>query len=65
MKPTNFPVKLDKRRAEALERQTSYDTVPAKDKLARLDRMFGVGLGAKKERAKLIKALEKACEVKK
>jgi len=42
---------------EADERQIAYDLVSVKDKIARLDQLFGKGAGARKQRAKLEKLL--------
>lgn len=44
---------LVRRRTEAKERQATYDSLPPAEILKNLDRAFGVGQGAKKERAKL------------
>lgn len=41
------------RQNEAKERQAIYDKLTPKQKLAKLDKMFGQGVGAKKERAKI------------
>lgn len=48
---------LDMRRKEAAERQEAYDKLSLKEKLERLDRKFPGG--AAKQRARLLKALEK------
>ena len=45
------------RRKDAKERQDAYDKLSLKEKLDRLDRKFPGG--AKKQRARLLKALEK------
>lgn len=42
-----------RRRTEAKERQAKYDLLTPQQHLQALDRAFGVGQGAKKERAKL------------
>jgi hypothetical protein len=39
--------------AEAAERQEAYDKLSVKEKIEKLDQQFGVGVGAKKQRAKL------------
>lgn len=52
----NFPHRVEKRRAEATERQKQYDKLSTKDKIAQLDRL---GVTAGKQRAKLIAKLEK------
>ena len=41
------------RRDEAKERQEAFSKLSNEDKLALLDRRLGVGLGAKKQRARL------------
>jgi hypothetical protein len=41
------------KREEAVERQTAYDALNASQKIALLDSRLGVGVGAKKQRAKL------------
>jgi hypothetical protein len=42
------------RRESAVERQAAYDQLTIQQKLEALDRQFGVGLGAQKQRARLI-----------
>lgn len=49
---------IDQRRAEAALRQKKYDLASVEDKLAKLDRLFGMGLGAARERKKLAKEFE-------
>lgn len=49
---------IDQRRSEAAARQKKYNLASVEDKLAKLDRLFGVGLGAARERKKLAKELE-------
>jgi hypothetical protein len=51
------PASLEMRRREATERQEAYDKLSLQEKLDRLDRKFPGG--AKKQRARLLKALEK------
>lgn len=41
------------RREEAASRQEAYNKLSAKEKLEKLDEKLGVGVGAKKQRAKL------------
>lgn len=43
---------------EADERKEAYDKLSVKEKIARLDQKFGVGIGAKKQRERLAKLLE-------
>ena len=45
--------KRQKRRDAADDRQAEYDSLSASEKIAKLDKLLGVGLGAKKERARL------------
>jgi len=47
------------RRKEAEERQKAYDNLTTQQKLDRLDKKFGKGKGAAKERARLEKKLNK------
>jgi hypothetical protein len=49
--------RLEERREDAKERQEVADQRTPHEQLARLDRMFGPGQGAKKERAKLAKKI--------
>jgi hypothetical protein len=49
----NSPSRIDARRQSALTRQLASDALTPEQKLQNLDAAFGVGLGAKKERAKL------------
>lgn len=44
---------------QAQERQEAYDALSTLDKIALLDRRLGAGKGAKKQRARLAKALAK------
>ena len=48
-----------RRREEAKERQEGRDTLSAAAQIGVLDRRLGVGCGAKKERARLQKQVEK------
>lgn len=41
------------RQKEAVERQEAHDDLTTQQKIDKLDRKFGIGLSAKKERAKL------------
>ena len=51
------------KREEAKERAEAYNKLSVVEKIARLDSMFGVGLGAKKVRAKLSNPVENVAEV--
>jgi len=42
------------KRKEAMERKATTDKLSAKEKLTRLDKRLGVGIGAKKERTRLL-----------
>ena len=44
---------LEIKRKEAESRQEVYGNLSAKEKIAKLDKKFGKGLGAKKERIRL------------
>jgi hypothetical protein len=43
---------------EAVSRQETYDKLTATQKIKKLDKKLGKGIGAKKQRAKLNKELE-------
>ena len=47
------PDKKKWRQEEAIERQTAYDKLSIREKLDLLDRRLGIGVGAKKQRARL------------
>lgn len=47
------------KREEATQRQADHDSLTVAQKLAKLDAKFGVGVGAKKERARLTSVSEK------
>jgi hypothetical protein len=49
---------LNRRREEAQARQVAYDALTPSEKIIALDDRLGPGVGARKERAKLWKALE-------
>ncbi len=46
------------KREEAEERQAEHDKLTPQQKIDKLDRKFGKGIGAKKERAKLQALIE-------
>jgi hypothetical protein len=48
----------ERKREEAEARQAAYDSLTVQQKIARLDKKFGNGQGASKERAKLQKQLD-------
>ena len=49
-----------KRRDEAAARQAECDKLSPEERLARLDKLFGKGEGAKRERARLLARIEKS-----
>ncbi len=51
----NFPDRKEIRQKEAIARQEARNKRTNIQQLERLDRAFGVGMGATKERAKLLK----------
>lgn len=57
MNPSNFPRRKEAKRASAAARAEAYAKLTPQQKLARLDAAFGVGLGAKRERARLAKPI--------
>lgn len=65
MKRMNFPGRRKLRREEALERAQARSDRSHQEQLARLDRLFGKGKGAAKERARLAGEIEKAAAAKK
>lgn len=54
----NFPERKQIRKASADKRQSERNKRSAKEQLQMLDKMFGINLGASKERKKLNKAQE-------
>lgn len=55
----NFPGRKDEKRAGAKARQEAYDKLTPKQKLDLLDDKLGNGVGAKRQRRRLAKLLEK------
>lgn len=53
MNPTNFPGRKKFRQEQAVTMQEAANKLTPEAKLANLDKKLGVGVGAKKERAKL------------
>lgn len=45
----------EQKKTEAAERQAEYDKLTPEEKIAKLDKKFGNGKGANKERARLSK----------
>jgi len=54
------PDKASQRREDAAERQQKSDALTTEEKIQKLDMKFGVGIGAKKERARLALIIEKS-----
>ncbi len=50
----NSNVRLEKRRKEAMERQEEYLKLTIEEKILKLDRKLGCGIGAAKQRIKLL-----------
>jgi hypothetical protein len=73
MKRANMSRRMDAKRASAQERQARWDSLSVAQKIADLDRRLGDGVGASKQRAKLLvraeseadKASKKAKEARK
>jgi len=53
----NAKGRIEKRQKEAIIRQEAYAKLTVPEKIAQLDKLFGVGLGAKKVRMKLAKVV--------
>lgn len=53
MNTKNFPRNKERKRAEAKTRQEASGKLSSQQRLERLDRLFGEGQGATKERLKL------------
>jgi len=49
--------RVERKRKEAELRQLRYEGLTPQQKLAKLDRLLGEGIGAKKQRAKLLAQL--------
>jgi hypothetical protein len=52
---TKHQLRLE-RKAAASERQIKHDALTVKQRIEKLDKLLGVGMGAKKERARLANA---------
>lgn len=59
MLPKNFPYRKQLKREAGEKRQAEYDKLSIQEKLERLDRIFGAGLGATRQRARYAKLLAK------
>lgn len=53
-----MPQTNEQKRTSATKRQAEYDALTPQQKLDRLDRAFGKGVGAAKERAKVLKRMK-------
>ena len=62
MKRGNMPQRKAEKQKSATERAASYAKLTPKEALERLDKMFGLSVGAKKQREKLVKLGQKAIE---
>jgi hypothetical protein len=60
MNTANFPRNKARKQAEAVARKAVTDALTLPQRLARLDTLFGPGLGAKRERARIQTKIEKA-----
>jgi hypothetical protein len=58
--PNRNRIRLDERRASAAERAAAHAQLTPQQKLAKLDARLGEGVGAVRERARLMKELAKA-----
>jgi hypothetical protein len=62
MNPRNFPLNKERKQKEAAARQEASDKLTPEQRIAKLDELFGPGLGARKERLKLDLKLKKAAD---
>ena len=53
MKRENFSGRKETRKAQAIARQVEHGKLSKVEKIAKLDRLLGIGKGATKERGKL------------
>jgi hypothetical protein len=56
MLPANFPYRKELKAKDAVERRIGYDNMTIAEKIAMLDRRLGKGIGAKKQRERLLAA---------
>lgn len=57
MNTANFPNNRARKQDEAKERQAAYSALTPQQRLDGVDRRLGAGVGARRERAKLAKAI--------
>ena len=60
----NFPNRAEVRKTNAMARKVAQDLIaqlPVKDQVARLDKLFGVGIGATRQRLRLAKLGGQLC----
>ncbi len=55
-------IRKEERRASAAERQAAHAVLTFAEKLAKLDQRLGVGVGAAKERTRILKQSQKGAE---
>ena len=54
MNQTNFPRRLDGRRQDSVARKQAREARSSRQQLAELDARLGIGVGARRERARLL-----------
>ena len=62
MSKKNSKERIQARREEAIKRQELRDQLTPEQQLQRLDLLLGNGVGAKRERARLLKQIEESKE---
>lgn len=60
MKPMNFPKRKNQRREEAKKRNSAWQKLTPEQKIASLDQRLGKDVGAKKQRLKIKREMEKS-----
>ena len=58
MKRGNMPQRKAEKKSNAADRQKEYDSLSTEDKVSKLDKTLGVGIGASKQRCKLRQTIE-------
>jgi len=59
-KPMKYPVRKQQRQKEAQERNAHWASLTPEEKIASLDRRLGSGRGAKKQRLKIQREINKS-----